>query len=143
MKTFVLAGATLALAAATPAFAQTGGESAGAAPPLTRAVVQQRLQAGFDSHDANHDGFLTADELGDNAAEAIAALDADHDGKVSPSELSSRTLAVFDAVDANHDGTLSGDEQEAASERMSAPAGGDEAQPEASQPQPEAQPHGH
>lgn len=112
--------ATAAMTFALPAAAQqTPAPTPSAVQfPLTRTDVQARVQARFAQRDANHDGFMTSAELGENAAGVIARLDTDHDGKVSLAEASARTLADFDAADADHDGNVT---QEEANAMMAGP----------------------
>jgi Ca2+-binding EF-hand superfamily protein len=110
MKIHLLSVALAALTA-SPALAQPASPDG---PPATRAAIQQSIQQRFAARDANHDGFLTADELGENGATAIARMDNDHDGKISLAEASAIMLGMFDAADTNHDGTLSQDERTAA-----------------------------
>jgi Ca2+-binding EF-hand superfamily protein len=89
--------------------------------PATRAEMQQMTQALFARQDANHDGFLTADELGERAGAALARLDTDHDGKISAAENGAGLLTLFDRVDADHNGTISDAERSAATAAMAAP----------------------
>jgi len=133
MKTRFLAAAAFAGLAFTPLLAQPAG--APASPPSTRAEMQQSIQARFAARDANHDGFLTPDELGENGAMMIERLDADHDGKISLAEAIAASLARFDAADTNHDGTLSPEERAAAMAQMGQP------QPAPAAIQPAPQPH--
>jgi Ca2+-binding EF-hand superfamily protein len=133
METSLLAAAAFAGLAAGPLFAQP---AAAPTPPSTRAEMAQRIQERFALRDANHDGFLTTDELGESAAMAIGQLDADHDGKISLAEASTAMLAMFDRVDTNHDGTVSPDERAAAEAQMGQP----QPQP-APEPQPAPQPN--
>jgi Ca2+-binding EF-hand superfamily protein len=88
--------------------------------PATRAGMQQMTQALFARQDANHDGFLTADELGERAPAALQRLDADHDGRISAAENGAGLLTLFDRVDADHDGTISDAERAAAMAAMNA-----------------------
>jgi len=162
MKIRLIAGAAFAVLAATPVLAQppAGGAGAPAVPggpggmmrgPQTRAEVQQMVQDRFARADANHDGFVTREELdAAMAAEGRGAggrgpgrggrgnmfdrADANHDGKLTADELAAPFLARFDRVDANHDGTISPEEREAAMAAMRARwqerrGGGDEAGP--------------
>src|SRR6185503_8909410 len=78
VKTHHLAVMASAGLAAAPLFAQPAQAPS---PPSTRAEMEQSIQQRFAMRDANHDGFLTADELGDRAPMMMAQLDADHDGK--------------------------------------------------------------
>ena len=127
MKIQILAAAAFAGLAATPLLAQAAQPT----PPSTRAEMEQSIQARFNMRDTNHDGFLTANELGESGAMAIARLDTDHDGKISLAEGRAAMLAMFDRVDTNHDGTVSPEERAAAEAQMGQPA---------PQPAPEAAP---
>ena len=119
MKTHHLAVMAFAGLAAAPLLAQPAQAPS---PPSTRAEMEQSIQQRFAMRDANHDGFLTADELGPNGPMAIAQLDADHDGKISLAEASTAMLAMFDRADANHDGTVTPEERAAAMAQMGQPA---------------------
>lgn len=118
MKTFVLAALTCAGFAATPLLAQPAGAPT---PPSTRAEMEASIAQRFATRDANHDGFLTSDELGESAPMALGHLDTDHDSKISLAEARTAMLAMFDAADANHDGTVSPEERAAAGAGMGAP----------------------
>ena len=131
MKTRFLAAAAFAGLAAAPLFAQPQGAPT---PPSTRAEMEASTQQRFAARDANHDGFLTVDELGPNGPATIARLDADHDGKISLDEARTAMMAMFDRADTNHDGTISPEERAAAMAQMGQPA------PQAA-PQAAAQPH--
>jgi len=139
MKTIFLAGAALAAAAATPAFAQPPQDGPAGAPgrggmrmPESRAEVQQMVQERFAAADANHDGFVTEAEMqgpdggggqggrGGRRGRMFERADANHDGKLSVEELSSPFLARFDQADTNHDGKLSPEEVEAGRAAMRA-----------------------
>jgi Ca2+-binding EF-hand superfamily protein len=84
--------------------------------------MEQRTQERFAARDANHDGFLAADELGANAAMALAQLDGDHDSKISLAEARTAMMGMFDRADSNHDGTISPEERAAAEAGMGRPA---------------------
>ena len=118
MKIHVLAVTAFAGLVAAPLFAQPAQAPT---PPSTRAEMEQSIQQRFAMRDANHDGFLTADELGANGPMAIAQLDADHDGKISLAEAHTAMMAMFDRADANHDGTVTPEEREAAMAQMNQP----------------------
>lgn len=119
MKRSILTLTAATVFAAAPTLAQP---PAGApTPPSTRAEMQQSIAARFAMRDANHDGFLTADELGENGAMAIARMDADHDGKISLAEATAMMLANFDRADTNHDGVISPEERAAAEAAMGQP----------------------
>lgn len=127
MKTQILAASAFACLAATPLLAQPAGAPTG---PITRADMEQSVRTRFAARDANHDGFLTPDELGENGAAMITRGDTDHDGKLSLDEAVTGSLARFDRADTNHDGILSPEERAAAMAAMAQPA-----------PQPAPQPH--
>jgi hypothetical protein len=140
MKTIFLAGAMLAAAAASPVFAQPPQDGQAGATgrggmrlPQSRAEVQQMIEQRFADADANHDGFVTQEEMqgaggpaggqggqGGRRAGMFERADANHDGKLSVEELSGPFLARFDRADANHDGTISPEEREAARAAMRA-----------------------
>jgi hypothetical protein len=130
MKTLLFAGAAVAALASGPAFAQPpqGGPGGGMRMPQNRAEVQQMIQQRFSEADANHDGFVTREEMGAGPGGSGAGrggnrfdrIDANHDGKLSLDELSNPMLARFDRVDANHDGTISPEERETARAAMRA-----------------------
>jgi hypothetical protein len=89
--------------------------------PSTRAGMTQMGRQVFATQDVDHDGFLTAAELGERAPAALARLDADHDGKISAAESGNGFLVLFDRVDTDHDGTISDAERAAARAAMTPP----------------------
>jgi tellurite resistance protein len=127
--------AALPLLIVTPAAAQE--PPAGGAPrqgnwnaSQSKADAEQRAQMVFDQLDANHDGFVTQDEIdaftklmGDNprivgrVTRMFTESDANHDGKVSAAEAKAHADAAFDAADTNHDGILSPEERQASRQR--------------------------
>jgi Ca2+-binding EF-hand superfamily protein len=123
MTRTALIGAAIAALAAMPALAQQGGGGPNAGP-ITRAQMQQMTQQRFAQMDANHDGFVTPDEMtaagGDaqRAAAMLQRLDTNHDGKISLDEMTANQMRRFDAADANHDGVLTPEERQAATARM-------------------------
>jgi hypothetical protein len=126
---------------AVPAFAQPPASGATPPPPpampgfpLTRTTAQQMVQQRFAARDANHDGYMTNDELGGAAARIIGRLDSDHDGRVSQAEAEARTLADFDAADADHNGIVT-EAESAATMSPPAPAATPPATPATPQPQ--------
>ena len=52
----------------------------------TTAYAGSGHKKGFAKYDANADGFITLDELGEHKAEKFAKLDADGDGQISEAE---------------------------------------------------------
>jgi Ca2+-binding EF-hand superfamily protein len=85
------------------------------------AAAAPRLAQHFDQIDANHDGFLTPDELKAaheaRAAEHFRKIDTDGDGRISLAEAlanAPRLAAHFEQVDANHDGFVTPEELRAA-----------------------------
>lgn len=68
---------------------------------------------GFDKLDADKDGFLTREELGqgikDQGVKALKQLDANSDGKIAREEWT-RNARGFDRLDTNGDGFLTADE---------------------------------
>ena len=118
-----------------PAFAQDpGGQPRGNwNGSQTRDEAEQRAQMVFEQLDANHDGFVTQDEIdafikmmGDNprmtgrVTRMFGEADANHDGKVSVAEAKARVDTAFDAADTNHDSTLSPEERQAARDKSAA-----------------------
>jgi Ca2+-binding EF-hand superfamily protein len=87
-----------------------------------------RISQHFDEIDANHDGFITFEELrafgashrGNHRGHGLKALDKDGDGRISREEAAAapRLAERFDQVDANHDGFLTPDELKAAHQAM-------------------------
>jgi hypothetical protein len=142
MTRFALAGAAIAALTAASAFAAPPASTPAPVPApqahapgpqgtmggeesRTRAQVQAETAAQFAQMDANKDGFVTAEELGDHGGpNMIERLDANHDGKLSLDEVNSRILQMFDMVDANHDGTVTPAERDAFRQAMRAQRGG-------------------
>jgi hypothetical protein len=141
MTRFALAGAAIAALTAASAFAAPPASTPAPAPApqaqqgprgmmggdenRTRAQVQAETAAQFAAMDANKDGFVTAEELGDHGGpNMIERLDANHDGKLTLDEINARILQMFDMVDANHDGTVTPAERDAFREAMRARRGG-------------------
>ena len=86
--------------------------------PSTRAEVEQMVRDRFQQRDANHDGFLSGDELGERGAMLLERQDADHDGKISVAEATASALGQFDRADANHDGRIDDAERSAVMARF-------------------------
>jgi hypothetical protein len=121
MTRTLLAGAAFAALAAFPAAAQP--PAAGMTPPegpQTRAQIQAQIESRFKEADANHDGVVSAAELGERGPQMMDRLDADHDGKLTLAELSGPMLARFDQADANHDGIVTNEERAAYRDAMRA-----------------------
>jgi hypothetical protein len=126
-----LLAAALPLLIVTPAVAQdAGGNHHSWDSSQTKADAEQRASMIFDQLDANHDGFITQDEvdnfskmMGDNPrmiariTKMFAESDTNHDGKVSADEAKANADRAFDAADTNHDGTLTPEERQAARQR--------------------------
>jgi Ca2+-binding EF-hand superfamily protein len=88
-----------------------------------------RISKHFDEIDANHDGFITFDELhafgakhrgGRHHGHALKALDKDGDGRISRDEAAAapRLAQNFDRIDADRDGFLTKEELRAAHKAM-------------------------
>jgi Ca2+-binding EF-hand superfamily protein len=105
MKIFLLsAAAAVSVAMLAPASAQTADPAPGAPAhrvhtmqPVTRAVFLQRVQKHFARLDANHDGFVTQDEV-EASAQAMRA-------RMSQG-MAQHAAKMFDRLDANHDGVV-------------------------------------
>ncbi|NUQ17889.1 MAG: hypothetical protein HOP95_05445 [Sphingomonas sp.] len=109
-----MGGAALAAQSAPPARHGHFG------PPSTRAEVQERTAAMFARLDANHDGFVTKDEL--NAVEAQREQKAEARAqRFDPSK-------VFGRLDTNHDGRITAEEVAAAHSRRGRAMNGGAAQ---------------
>lgn len=114
MKTFILAGAAFAVLAAIPASAQPGGQMRGQAE-LTRAEMQQRVQARFARADANRDGFLTRDEA--PARRQGVRGEGREDRGERRAERRERRSELFARLDSNRDGVISRGEFENRAQR--------------------------
>lgn len=104
MQKLFLAGTALAAFAAVPALAQPDrGDRP--AEPRTRAQIEAAVQARFARADADHDGFITREEVraraeagrpdrqarrGERRGELFDRLDSDHDGAISRDEFDAR-----------------------------------------------------
>lgn len=126
--------ALVAIAIAAPLGAQTApAQQAQRTPqPITKALFTGEIDKGFNTVDANKDGFITAAELSANDARIIAAtkanmlreseaafkqLDKDNNGSLSLAEFNvvaqSRTVRaeeptkIIGAFDSNKDGKIS------------------------------------
>ncbi|WP_287980292.1 EF-hand domain-containing protein [Sphingomonas sp.] len=95
--------------------------------------VDPRIRAEFERTDANHDGFLSREEIDARVARMdvgksrmspdqakmfanrwFVTADANHDGKVSLYEMQGLFRAIASRYDLNHDGVISLDERAAA-----------------------------
>src|SRR3954470_10686514 len=115
MTRFALAGAAIAALTAAPASAAPPASVPAPAPApapapqahpggprgmmgggdesVTRAQAQAETGAQFAETDANNDGLVTAQELGDHGGpNMIERLDANHDGKLTVDEINVRIL---------------------------------------------------
>jgi Ca2+-binding EF-hand superfamily protein len=107
MKKLVLAGtAAMAAFVALPALAQPGDEGRDRpVPPRTRAQIEAAVQARFARADADHDGFVTREEVrarleagrpdmagrgAERRGQLFDRLDSDHDGSISRAEFDAR-----------------------------------------------------
>ena len=102
---YLMLGASIAAAAAAPAFATAApapapkaATPAPAAQPLTRAAMTKQIDGAFKTVDTNGDGTLSAAEIG--AAE-LKVL------QQRAGAVRSRMDAEFTKLDTNHDGQLS------------------------------------
>jgi Ca2+-binding EF-hand superfamily protein len=126
MKKLALIGVAAAALLSIPASAQVEGPRAGRmAGPMTRAAVQQMVEARFARADADHDGFVTREEVG---ARMAAGRDERQDrrgdrqargndtqgprgdmrGDRGPrADRGERRAGLFDRLDADHNGSIS------------------------------------
>jgi Ca2+-binding EF-hand superfamily protein len=119
MNKHLLGAATAAIIfTAGAAFAQSPPAPAPSGQPMprahftktqTRADVQAHVARMFTRLDANHDRFITKDEI----AAAEAQFAGKRRGQEGPGQPSDRSRA-FNRIDANHDGMISRDEFAAA-----------------------------
>lgn len=116
-----LAAATCAACVFGIAAAQSPQPRGGTQPPqlpMAVAAMQSRVHQRAADIDANHDGYVAADELQafraarrvDRVQRRITRLDANQDGRVSTVELEAAHLARLAGADANQDGQLTRDE---------------------------------
>lgn len=151
MKTRSLLLAAFGLVAAGAAHAAGPGPS-GAAPARHQALMQRlaaadvngdgmlsreeaaalpKLAAHFDQVDANHDGFITREELRAAFMKQVVAhlrkADTDGDGRLSRAEAEAgapRLAAHFDRIDADGDGYITREEMQAAMQKLKAARAG-------------------
>ncbi|MEP7130591.1 MAG: EF-hand domain-containing protein [Sphingomicrobium sp.] len=114
----------LVCAAATLPFASAASGQAAPSKPIPRADFLKKIDAGFATVDANHDGALTKPEL--EAAERRALqqrlqaqfkqMDTNHDNQLSFAEFAAAARSnvsvdqITQKLDSNHDGKISIDE---------------------------------
>jgi Ca2+-binding EF-hand superfamily protein len=104
MKKFLYAGAALVALAAIPATAQPGQGRDRPAAPQTRAQLEAAVQARFARADADHDGFVTPEEV----RARVEARRPDREARRDD-----RRGQMFDRLDSDHDGAISREEFEA------------------------------
>lgn len=131
-KSYLTLAAAVAVAGASPAFANAAAPAApkpaAANQGVTRAAVIQGRDAAFKKIDSNNDGNITAAELAAADAAVTRArmqaefnkLDTNHDGQLSsaeflsaspaPSALTGNMSKTIAAFDKNKDGKLTADE---------------------------------
>jgi Ca2+-binding EF-hand superfamily protein len=82
----------------------------------------QRRHGWFRKFDADGDGRIAIADLPENKREHVAAADANHDGFITRDEMQAMRHAKFEQMkaqaDANHDGTVSEEERTAAHVRF-------------------------
>jgi Ca2+-binding EF-hand superfamily protein len=115
MKKLALTGAAAAVFLSIPASAQVEGPSVGRmAGPMTRAAVQQMVEARFARADADHDGFVTREEVGARMAAGRGIREDRDDARGPRADRGERRAGLFDRLDADHDGSISRAEFDAA-----------------------------
>jgi len=104
--------------------------------PMRIADMQSRLHERAQSIDANHDGFVAAEEFqafraarrANRVQRRMARIDTNKDGRVSTVEFEAAHLARLERADANRDGQITREEiramrQQRRGERMQRRAG--------------------
>lgn len=82
--------------------------------PMTLADMQARSDRRFDRMDANGDGAVTSEEMGDGegrGARMLERADANNDGRITRAEMQAGTAAMFRRMDANGDGKVTEEER--------------------------------
>lgn len=82
--------------------------------PMTLADMQARSDRRFDRTDANGDGVITSDEMGDGEGRGSRMLeraDANNDGRITRAEMQAGTAAMFRMMDSNGDGKVTEEER--------------------------------
>lgn len=82
--------------------------------PTTLSEMQTRSDRRFDRMDANSDGVITTDEMGDGdgrGARMMDRADANNDGRITRAEMQAGTQAMFRIMDANGDGKVTEEER--------------------------------
>ncbi len=90
--------------------------------PISIADMQSRLHERAQGIDANHDGYITAEEFqafraarrAERMQRRMARIDTNNDGRVSTMEFEAAHLARLERVDANRDGQITREEMRAA-----------------------------
>lgn len=89
---------------------------------ISMAEARTAREAMFARLDANHDGFISADERPEGAdmrgGRMLERADTDSDGRISRAELMGQPYMMFQRLDANNDGVLSREELSAVRARM-------------------------
>ncbi|MCQ8184096.1 hypothetical protein [Parvularcula maris] len=86
--------------------------------PIAKEDMLEKVRERFEGMDANADGFIGSDEVGEGrrarfAQRMIEAQDKNEDGFVSLEEMLAAAEARFDRADADGDGILTEEEREA------------------------------
>lgn len=82
--------------------------------PMTLADMQARSDRRFDRMDANGDGVITSEEMGDGegrGARMLERADANNDGRITRAEMQAGTATMFRRMDANGDGKVTEEER--------------------------------
>lgn len=123
-KILALGGAAAVILAGGTALAQTtpshpGARHARSAAPVTRAALQARIAKVFARFDANHDGFITRQEL--------SAIETQREQKIEQRAQRFDTAKLFDRLDLNHDGKITTAEADQARSQRAKAKGGEPA----------------
>ncbi|MES2834606.1 MAG: EF-hand domain-containing protein [Pseudomonadota bacterium] len=81
---------------------------------MTLADMQARSDRRFDRMDANGDGVITSEEMGDEGGRGgrmLERADANNDGRITRAEMQAGSQAMFRRMDSNGDGKVTEEER--------------------------------
>lgn len=112
-KVPVFVGLALMTAVGSVALAHGGGFARADKNDDGKITMEEAIAAGkemFQRKDANKDGALSKEELGDRGGRFLEKADTNQDGRITVGEGEVMLRAKFAKHDKNNDGVLSGDE---------------------------------